>query len=811
MDRPFGIRRPLVAALALALAVSGGAWSPAARPATTNAAAPTPAARWTFDEGTGTTASDAVGALDGTLLNGTSWITSGAAQGSGAVAFDGVDDAITMPASASLELNSFTLTFWVRGTNQPNTSQSTIIQKGFYGCDAGGSWSAESNINGVYGNVFEVGYPNSTGPGTQFVDPWDGSWHQMALAVDAPAGNVAIWIDGRKSQTSFGLPLNLRYSATGRLDAALRLGSPGADCQYRTPFHGAVDDVRFYSSTLSDAEILALMPVFPTTTTVSIVQSQVTDTVVADKEFAIESFTLPRPEDGTTEFYLAKDGEPESMIGTSPQYNGGEFAFVMVQPNTLAPGSYTAHSKWLGLPNWPASTSAPVTFTVTGRPVALTLTAAPDADVPGGGTTLQAKIHKIDPIDTNVVPGSLEFHDVTGGGDVLLGTAPLSYTGNPDWNSASFPVTSLAAGSHTYEARYAGTGSIAAGTSPTATVVIGPQGSGVSITVTPDPVLNTEGSTAHLSFGTYRKASAYSPNPLPTPTGTLTLKRSSDGSVLGTAPVTGVGQYDLPLPAFPAGTVGLVAEYTGDANFDPATSEVYSLHVQTDVVQATGVKVAWPAFYPYKDGYRDTLPITGTRNEAASVAIKVLNGSNKVVKTFAVPSAGGNYSVAWNGRTSSGAILPAGTYRVVQTLTDLAGMHLVVTSSVTLSTKRLYTYSTVLNKTTPTKKEQVMAIWAFTLPSATVYKSMKFQVYGRSISVPGVSIGAQDTRRCGWSVWLPDCVGAWKTMGYSTAWTSITLSTTWNRYGRGVRGYAYADGSGVAYKARLVVTYGILK
>jgi hypothetical protein len=807
------VRRSMVASLLLCLVVSLLAWSPAARPQSIRAAGPTPVAEWMFDEGTGLTASDAVGDLDGTLLGGASWVTSGAPQGAGAIAFDGVDDAVTVPTSAILEPTSFTLMFWVRSTDIRLTSNQPIVQKNFYGCDVGSSWSADQSSAGTNAQVYHAPYLYSTGPSTHHhVSMWDGAWHKFAMVVDGPSGAISAWVDGREQASSFGVPIALNYSSTGRLDSDLRIGGPGADCLYDKPFLGAIDDIQLFSSALTDAEVLAEMPVLPTTTTVRVVQHQVAATVFSDESFSLQAFFAPVPPSGDTSFYLSKDGGPETLFATRPMIENANWSYALVGPGVLAPGSYSYRATWLGTPNWLTSTSDPTTFTVVARPTEMTLGAVPDADVPGGGSTLTAKIRAIDPPASNVVAGSIEFHDVTGGGDVLLGTSALSYVGNPTWNQATFAVSGLATGSHTYEARFAATNSVGASSAQT-TVTIGKQASGVSLDIAPNPVLSTTGATATAYMGTGRKGTTGISIPLPAATGTMTLKRVSNGAVLGTLPVVGgPGPYVFPLPVFPIGTVGIRAEYSGDVNFDASVSETFLLTVQADVVQATGVTTNYTSFYPYKDGYRDTVAIRGVRNEPASVSIRIYNSANRPVKAFSFASATGPYVASWTGRTSSGAILANGTYRVVQTLTDSGGMRLVVSRNVTLSGKRLYTYSTVLNLAGPTKRTTSWAAWQFTLPSAQVYKSLKVQIYGRSITIPGVSIGTQDVRRCAFTAtYSPNCVATWIGMGYTTNWYTRVPSPTYNRSGRYVRAFAVANGTGAVSKARLYVTYALLK
>ena len=118
-----------------------------------------------------------------------------------------------------------------------------------------------------------------------------------------------------------------------------------------------------------------------------------------------------------------------------------------------------------------------------------------------------------------------------------------------------------------------------------------------------------------------------------------------------------------------------------------------------------------------------------------------------------------------------------------------------------------------LLKTAPTRKTTSWFGYQFSLPSATIYKSLVFSIYGRSTTVPGIVIGAVDNRICPITStsWDPGCVGSWTGVGFSTAWYSKSLSTTYNRSGLYVRAFAAANGAGGVAKARLRVAYGILR
>ena len=152
------------------------------------------------------------------------------------------------------------------------------------------------------------------------------------------------------------------------------------------------------------------------------------------------------------------------------------------------------------------------------------------------------------------------------------------------------------------------------------------------------------------------------------------------------------------LPA--AGTYHFKAVYSGNtvlagSESDPATG---GITVDPDSVEAHAVGVSAGSIYPVKDGYRDTVTLSGNRDESIAVTISIYNSSNKRVRLATKSSATGSYSYVWNGRDSKGAVLPAGKYRVVQKLVDTSGTTKSFTAYVNLSTKKLVTVTKTITK-----------------------------------------------------------------------------------------------------------------
>ena len=152
------------------------------------------------------------------------------------------------------------------------------------------------------------------------------------------------------------------------------------------------------------------------------------------------------------------------------------------------------------------------------------------------------------------------------------------------------------------------------------------------------------------------------------PVGAMTLKDADTNQVLATQDLP--GQIQSVIPALALGTHHYVATWPGDSNSLPSQSETLTVQVVATTVDATGVGVSNTTFYPYRDGYRDTVSFRGTRLEPISVLIRVYRPTGALLLTRTIARGEGAYASVWNGRYSSGSLLPSGKYKVIQTLTD---------------------------------------------------------------------------------------------------------------------------------------------
>jgi hypothetical protein len=295
-----------------------------------------------------------------------------------------------------------------------------------------------------------------------------------------------------------------------------------------------------------------------------------------------------------------------------------------------------------------------------------------------------------------------------------------------------------------------------------------------------------------------------------------------------------------PIDDLAAGTYHYQATYSGNAVLATSQSDIVEVVVAPDTVEATAVGVSLGKFYPYKDGYRDTVRISGNRLEPISVAIRIYNSNNKRVKLVTRSLATGAYGYTWNGR-KSGTLLPAGTYRVVQKLTDAAGTSKTVTKYVKLSHKRLVTKTAYVTKAgdkitaggtsgsgslSHTSSGTLLlragtgsasAGWQFKIPSAVIYKSIRFQVDAASpLAVPSTLIAMQNFNWCSKaSGWDLGCFNRVKSIGNTSGsrrWYSDRGSVSANRSGLTVRGLIWVgQGKVYVYKVRVKVVYQVLR
>lgn len=197
--------------------------------------APALVGHWALDESSGSVAADSSGfGYDGTVAGGATWTTG---QVGGALAFDGVDDAVTLGATPRLDAPAeLTIAAWIK--HPATTSWRSIVDKRDAGQDGYDVYIDTS------GRLFlRINTETLVGP---YVD--DDGWHHVAAVYDGT--HLRLYLDG--SETSARLVGALTIDTT----SVLRLGENWA--VGNSFFAGTMDEVRIYDFGLTAAEIAVL-------------------------------------------------------------------------------------------------------------------------------------------------------------------------------------------------------------------------------------------------------------------------------------------------------------------------------------------------------------------------------------------------------------------------------------------------------------------------------------------------------------------------------------------------------------------------
>jgi Ca2+-binding RTX toxin-like protein len=214
-----------------------GAWGAKSAQA---AADPDLIAAYSFDEAAGTVAHDSVGSHDGTFKNGTAWTSAG--KYGGAVSFDGVDDLITIPAAADLNLSkNFTIEAWIKPDTL--TPYDAVLTK-----EAAGSHTYNLIPEGDHvAPKAEIAKTpteaNTINASSQL--PLN-AWSHLALTSDGVF--LRLYVNGSEVKN---VPNSNVYTAEGPTYIGGNILYEGEH------FDGTADEVRIYNRTLSGAEVKA--------------------------------------------------------------------------------------------------------------------------------------------------------------------------------------------------------------------------------------------------------------------------------------------------------------------------------------------------------------------------------------------------------------------------------------------------------------------------------------------------------------------------------------------------------------------------
>ena len=202
---------------------------------------------WTLDETSGNTITDSSGSgNDGTWTDGddedvTGETTTGKVDTS--LTFDGVDDQVSVPNSASLnEGSAATVAFWVKGTFPGACDECYVFDKINTAPNIGFAIQQNSTTSAI-----EIRIDTDTGTNqvrANLPNVMDDTWHHVVYTLDN--GSTRAYLDGLLEESA-------TYSHGSGFGTTANISIPSAG-----QVNGIFDDIHFYNRAISLAEVKAI-------------------------------------------------------------------------------------------------------------------------------------------------------------------------------------------------------------------------------------------------------------------------------------------------------------------------------------------------------------------------------------------------------------------------------------------------------------------------------------------------------------------------------------------------------------------------
>src|SRR5271169_1696783 len=216
----------------------------------TPALAQSPAAYWTFDDGSGTKAADSSGnGHTATLVNGVSWVPG---EIGGAVSADATNQQyVSIPAIDFSGTHAITVTLWANRTYTTAGGHALFEASSDYtnSFTGFGFFPDDATCHGIQAALRgDVGYSANC-----YSQPSSGVWHHLAVVFDRSqtGGNeVQFYVDGVLQAVNWNLHASTNANNFG--NNPIYLFSRAGATQYDS---GAIDDLRIYNSALTAAQI----------------------------------------------------------------------------------------------------------------------------------------------------------------------------------------------------------------------------------------------------------------------------------------------------------------------------------------------------------------------------------------------------------------------------------------------------------------------------------------------------------------------------------------------------------------------------
>lgn len=171
----------------------------------------------------------------------------------GALCFDGVDDHVRVPYSATFPTEVFSICAWVKA-QAPPTNWAVIISRGDDDTTDNLPWDLRIEPDGTFICAIEDSSDQSAVYDSNFVIT-DGAWRHVA-AVRAATGSLSLYVDGQPV-AFFGSTKKPSSNNSQFISLGCLIGSSGPPPQIPLFFlHGVIDEPAMWDRVLSATEVM---------------------------------------------------------------------------------------------------------------------------------------------------------------------------------------------------------------------------------------------------------------------------------------------------------------------------------------------------------------------------------------------------------------------------------------------------------------------------------------------------------------------------------------------------------------------------
>jgi YVTN family beta-propeller protein len=467
------------------------------------------------------------------VFGGTGFPPAGAPAPTGSVTFmDGSNPLgapVSLPTSGQIAFTTSTL------SAGPHTITAQYSGDGNYAGSSSNSVTQNVNQTATLLSLTSSANPSVVGQALTFTSALSGT-SSVPPGVPAPTGTVTFTVDG----AVFGSPVSLSGELAAISITSLVAGSHTVSAQYSGDSDYAASSSNVVTQTVNkNASGTSLSA---SATLVTLGQTFTLSALVAGAGTGSLPPGLAAPTGSVTFF----DGS--TPLGSPVTLPAGP---AMLSVSSLTAGTHSLTAQYSGDANFAASISTPVQVTVTNSMTSTALTSS-GPSVYGQPVTFSADVIAV---GGGTLSGNVAFVDTVTG--TPLGSSMVNSSG-----VATLLTSSLAAGTHSITAKYAGNGTLAASSSPALPQVVSP--APLSVTAVP-----AAGNNVSRPYG------ANNPAVSPVITGIVNGDSISATDMTSATPSSPVGVYVVtPAISDPANRLGnyAVTSVNGTLTVVPETT-----------------------------------------------------------------------------------------------------------------------------------------------------------------------------------------------------------------------------------------------